>query len=356
MSQESAEAPLLQVDDLSVVFTAGERVVRAVNGVSFTLGPGECLALLGESGSGKSAAALALLGLLDERHATVGATTARFRGRDLLGVDPELQRQMRGRDIAMVFQDAQSALNPVVRVGWQVAEPLRVRAGLRRDEAHRRAVELLDLVGIREPEARARSFPHELSGGMRQRALIAMALALDPEVLIADEPTTALDVTVQAQVLDVLRDVQQRYGMGLLLITHDLGVVAEMADRVAVVYAGRIVESGTTDELLRRPAHPYTRALLASVPARGARRGPLEPVPGSPPDLTSLPSGCAFAPRCRWAVERCRTEVPALEVVEPRGSASAGAGGAVYASRPAAPPAGAHMTACFEHRKVIDAH
>ena len=285
---------LLAVRDLRVAF--GPTTV--LSGVSFDLDAGETLAVLGESGSGKSVTALTVMGILDPPARVTGGEV-RYRGQDLLTLPERDRRRVRGREIAMVFQDALSALNPVFTVGWQIAETLRVREGLSRRDAFARAVELMDLVRIPAARDRLHDYPHQFSGGMRQRVSIAMALALDPAVLIADEPTTALDVTVQAQILDLLADLRRERNMALLLITHDLGVVAEVADRIAVMYAGRVVEHADVRSLFRAPAHPYTRALLASAP-----------IVGAPPNLADLPAGCAFQPRCGYARDVCRTTQP----------------------------------------------
>jgi len=285
---------LLAVRDLRVAF--GPTTV--LRGVSFDLDAGETLAVLGESGSGKSVTALTVMGILDPPARVTGGEV-RYRGQDLLTLPERDRRRVRGREIAMVFQDALSALNPVFTVGWQIAETLRVREGLSRRDALARAVELMDLVRIPAARDRLHDYPHQFSGGMRQRVSIAMALALDPAVLIADEPTTALDVTVQAQILDLLADLRRERNMALLLITHDLGVVAEVADRIAVMYAGRVVEHADVRSLFRAPAHPYTRALLASAP-----------IVGAPPNLADLPAGCAFQPRCGYARDVCRTTQP----------------------------------------------
>jgi len=285
---------LLAVRDLRVAF--GPTTV--LSGVSFDLDAGETLAVLGESGSGKSVTALTVMGILDPPARVTGGEV-RYRGQDLLTLPERDRRRVRGREIAMVFQDALSALNPVFTVGWQIAETLRVREGLSRRDALARAVELMDLVRIPAARDRLHDYPHQFSGGMRQRVSIAMALALDPAVLIADEPTTALDVTVQAQILDLLADLRRERNMALLLITHDLGVVAEVADRIAVMYAGRVVEHADVRSLFRAPAHPYTRALLASAP-----------IVGAPPNLADLPAGCAFQPRCGYARDVCRTTQP----------------------------------------------
>jgi peptide/nickel transport system ATP-binding protein len=285
---------LLEVSDLRVAYGA----TTVLNGVSLHLDAGETLAVLGESGSGKSVTALTVMGILDPPARVTGGEV-RYRGADLLKLPERERRRVRGREIAMVFQDALSALNPVFTVGWQIAETLRVRDGLSRRDALARAVELMDLVRIPAARERVHQYPHQFSGGMRQRVSIAMALALNPAVLIADEPTTALDVTVQAQILDLLAELRRERNMALLLITHDLGVVAEVADRIAVMYAGRIVEHADVRSLFRAPAHPYTRALLSSAPILGA-----------PPNLADLPPGCAFAPRCGYARDLCRTELP----------------------------------------------
>jgi oligopeptide transport system ATP-binding protein len=312
--------PLLEVRDLAVEFATTDGVVSAVNGVSFTLGPGETLAIVGESGSGKSVTAQAVMGLV-ERPGEITAGSVCYRGADLLRLDEEGRRQVRGRRIAMIFQDPLSALNPVFSVGFQIGEMFRVHEGCSRREARRRAVELLQRVRIPSAAERVRDHPHQFSGGMRQRVMIAMALALGPEVLIADEPTTALDVTVQAQILELLADLQAETGMGLVLITHDLGVAAEVADRVAVMYAGRVVETGATGEVLASPRHPYTQGLLASRPRGEGRLGQrLEPITGAPPSPSRIPPGCPFHPRCPYAVERCRAERPPL--VEVAGSRS----------------------------------
>lgn len=317
-----ADAAVLEVDDLHVEFRSRRGTIRAVNGVSWSLARGETLAILGESGSGKSVSAQAVMGLIDSPPGFITGGQIRLHGTDLLTLGPEQQRRIRGETIAMVFQDALTALNPVFTVGWQIAETFRVHRGTRRRAAEEAAAELLGRVGIPSPRQRLRSYPHEFSGGMRQRAMIAMALALDPEVLIADEPTTALDVTVQAQIMDLLADVQEEFGMGLVLITHDLAVVAETADRVAVMYAGRIVEQGPVREVFTDPAHPYTLGLMQSIPPLVRRRTRLEPIPGAPPNPAAIPSGCPFHPRCAFARPRCATDEPPLErVTEGRASA-----------------------------------
>ncbi len=305
-------APVLEVRDLSVRFETHQGTVRAVDRVSFSISREETLGLVGESGSGKSVTSLAVMGLVPSPPGVVEGGEVRFGGRDLLRLTDEELRRLRGAEIAMIFQDPMTSLNPLLTIGLQLSEVLEVHRGMTRREARRRAAAALGDVGIPEPEARLDSHPHELSGGMRQRVMIAMALLCDPKVLIADEPTTALDVTIQAQILELLADLQRRHGTAILLITHDLGVVAGRADRVHVMYAGRIVERADTRDLFARPAHPYTRGLLRSVPsvAAGERR-PLASIEGQPPDLSALPPGCAFAPRCERARAACEAEPPA---------------------------------------------
>ena len=312
-SRASHGEPILQVDNLTVSFPSEAGPVRAVRGVSFAVSAGEVLGIVGESGSGKSVSALATMGLLPAQAEVAGSI--RFRGEELLGrSDPELAR-IRGKRIAMVFQDPLSALTPIFTVGDQVAEALRIHnRELGKEAAARRAVELLDVVGIPRADERARAFPHEFSGGMRQRVVIAMAIANDPDLIIADEPTTALDVTVQAQVLDVLRTARQLTGAGLILITHDLGVVAGVADRVQVMYAGRVVETAPVDDIFAGPRMPYTLGLLGSIPRLDAdRRQPLVPIEGQPPSMVDLDPGCPFVPRCPLATDDCRAEEPPLE-------------------------------------------
>jgi oligopeptide/dipeptide ABC transporter ATP-binding protein len=308
--------PLLEVRDLVVEFATQRGTVRAVDGVDLTLGAGATLGVVGESGCGKSVTSLAILRLLDG-NARVRSGTIRFEGRDLLTLDEPAMRRMRGARIAMIFQEPMTSLNPVFTVGAQIAETLRVHRGLDRKAAWARAVELMHLVEIPDPERRARAYPHELSGGMRQRVMIAIAISCEPALLIADEPTTALDVTIQAQILDLLRGLRERLGMGLLLITHDLGVVAAEADEVAIMYAGRIVERAPTASLFANPAHPYTRALLASLPRLEQRSGRLTPIPGRVPDLLALPSGCRFRDRCPRADAACAAQDPALVAIAP---------------------------------------
>jgi oligopeptide transport system ATP-binding protein len=296
---------LVEVEGLRVEFRTRSGWARAVDDVSFRVAEGRTMAVLGESGSGKSATARAMLGVLPVHACRVSAGSIRVGGRDVLALPESQRREVRGAEVAMVFQDALSALNPVLPVGFQVAEGARGHLRLSRRQARERAVDLLQLVGIPDARRRAGDYPHQFSGGMRQRVMIAMALAAEPSVLVADEPTTALDVTIQAQILDLLRRLQEERRMGLLLITHDMGVVAQMADDITVMYAGRVVEQGTADEVLARPGHPYTRALLRSVPRAEHKGAPLRVIPGSPPDIGALPPGCAFRPRCSQAAHDC---------------------------------------------------
>ncbi|GAA2282791.1 MULTISPECIES: ABC transporter ATP-binding protein [Kitasatospora] len=325
------DAPLLRVRDLHVEFRTRDGVARAVNGVGFSVRAGETLAVLGESGSGKSVTAQAVMGILDSPPGFVTGGEILFKGRDLLKMGSDERRKIRGSQLAMIFQDALSALNPVHSVGWQLGEMFRVHRGASRKEARARAVELMERVRIPAAKERVNDYPHQFSGGMRQRIMIAMALALEPDLIIADEPTTALDVTVQAQVMELLAELQAEYRMGLILITHDLGVVADVADKIAVMYAGRIVETAPVHELYARPAHPYTRGLLDSIPRLDQKGQELYAIKGLPPNLLRIPAGCAFNPRCPMAQQICRQEVPRLfSVTEEDGSAVAGRGSACF--------------------------
>ncbi|MDX3078111.1 ABC transporter ATP-binding protein [Streptomyces sp. NPDC088354] len=315
-------AALLDVRDLHVEFRTRDGVAKAVNGVSYSVRSHQTLAVLGESGSGKSVTAQAVMGILDSPPGYVTRGEILFQGRDLLTMSGEERRKVRGARMAMIFQDALSALNPVLTVGDQLGEMFRVHQGMSRKAAKAKAVELMDRVRIPAAKERVGQYPHQFSGGMRQRVMIAMALALEPELIIADEPTTALDVTVQAQVMELLAELQREYGMGLILITHDLGVVADVADHIAVMYAGRIVESAPVHEIYRRPAHPYTKGLLASIPRLDHKGRELYAIKGLPPNLLRIPPGCAFHPRCPMAREVCRTDEPELyRVSATRGSA-----------------------------------
>ncbi len=309
-------APVLQVEDLSVHFRDEDRLLKAVDGVSFDLAAGETLGLVGESGSGKTVTSLAVIGLLESPPAQVQSGRILFQGQDLLSLDERQMSDTRGRDIAMVFQEPMTSLNPVMSVGRQVAEVLSRHFDQNRREATQRALELFNLVGIPSPQSRLDEYPHQLSGGMRQRVMIALALACDPKVLIADEPTTALDVTIQAQILELMAGLQDRLGTSVLLITHDLAVIAETAQRVAVMYAGKIVEKATVATLFEEPRHPYTQGLLRSIPRiERQRHARLTEIPGMVPALDLLPEGCAFADRCPAVMERCRRERPRLEAV-----------------------------------------
>jgi oligopeptide transport system ATP-binding protein len=303
---------LLEVGGLHVEFRTRRGIVRAVNGISYSLDERETLAILGESGSGKSVSALAIMGIIDTPPGFITQGEILYRGTNLLALSEDERRQVRGQRIAMIFQDALTALNPVLSVGWQIAEMFRVHRGTSKDEAREKAIELMERVRIPSARERVGDYPHQFSGGMRQRVMIAMALALDPDVLIADEPTTALDVTVQAQIMELLAALQDETGMGLILITHDLGVVADVADKVAVMYAGKIVETGPVRSVYHNPAHPYTEGLMASIPRLDRKSGRLQPIRGAPPDLSRIPSGCAFHPRCPYMRDNCRTDVPPL--------------------------------------------
>jgi oligopeptide transport system ATP-binding protein len=309
--------PLLSVEDLRVEFWTRRGTVHAVNGISFDVAPGETLGIVGESGCGKSVTSLALLGILP-RAGRVVAGTAMFEGRDLLQLSDDQLRKVRGRDIAMIFQDPMTSLNPVLTIGRQIREALETHFDLDKKQAKERAAELIDHVGIPSAKARIKDYPHQFSGGMRQRAMIAMALACEPKLLIADEPTTALDVTIQAQILDLLRELVAERDTALILITHDLGVVAGMCERVNVMYAGMFMETGRAGDLFDRPRHPYTLGLLQSIPRLDAtRKAPLKPIEGAPRDMLRAPAACPFQPRCRFEVEQSRLEVPPLKEIEP---------------------------------------
>jgi len=326
--------PLLAIEDLQTHFFTRDGVVRAVDGVSYAVEAGETLAVVGESGCGKSVTALSILRLVPSPPGRIVGGAIRFEGVDLLQIGEGEMRRIRGNQISMIFQEPMTSLNPVLTVSRQITETLILHQGLTARAAAARAIEMLRLVRIPEPERRARQYPHELSGGMRQRVMIAMALACHPKLLIADEPTTALDVTIQAQILDLMRELKSEIGAAIILITHDLGVVAEMAQRVVVMYAGRKVEEAPVGDLFRRPQHPYTLGLLASVPRLGATLGRAEPprlaeIPGTVPSLRDPIVGCAFAPRCAYATERCSREAPPLEA-----------------------KTAAHLAACFESERL----
>lgn len=299
---------VLQIRDLRVTFNTQMGQLKAVRGIDVDVAPGEILGVVGESGSGKSVSFLAAMGLLPNSATITGSVM--LDGEELIGAKRKAIRSVRGKSLAMVFQDPLSALNPVHRVGDQIVEMIQSHQDMNTHDAEKRAVELLEIVGIPQPDERARQYPHEFSGGMRQRVVIAMAIANNPQVLIADEPTTALDVTVQAQILEVIQRVQQRFGTAVVLITHDLGVIARVADSVNVMYAGRNVESGSVQSIFDHPSHPYTRGLLSSLPHEGIER--LQPIAGFPPNMLAPPSGCGFAPRCQHAIEACSAELPPL--------------------------------------------
>ena len=309
--------PLLSINDLVVEFKTEDGVVHAVDGVSYDLFPGEILGIVGESGSGKSVSTLALLGLIPQPPGRIVSGTAMFKGQDLLRLKKRELRRVRGNEVAMVFQDPMTSLNPVLTVGNQLGEAIKTHFPDEKDDVVRqKVIDLLTLVGVPNPAQRYSQYPHEFSGGMRQRAMIAMAISNSPSLLIADEPTTALDVTIQAQVLEVLKRVQQETDAATILITHDLGIVAEMCDRVLVMYAGHIVESGDVETIFRAPRHPYTIGLMNSLPKLTEDEEWLEPITGAPPSLINLPPGCPFHPRCFLARERCRQENPPLAAVE----------------------------------------
>ncbi|MFE0646592.1 ABC transporter ATP-binding protein [Streptomyces sp. NPDC058877] len=303
---------LLEVRDLHVEFHTRDGVAKAVNGVNYSVEAGETLAVLGESGSGKSVTAQAIMGILDIPPGKISGGEILFQGQDLLKLKEEERRKVRGAKMAMIFQDALSSLNPVLSVGDQLGEMFQVHKGMSRKDSRAKAVELMDRVRIPAAKERVGQYPHQFSGGMRQRIMIAMALALEPELIIADEPTTALDVTVQAQVMDLLAELQRELNMGLILITHDLGVVADVADKIAVMYAGRIVEQAPVHEIYKSPAHPYTRGLLDSIPRLDQKGQELYAIKGLPPNLLAIPPGCAFNPRCPMAQDVCRTDEPPL--------------------------------------------
>jgi peptide/nickel transport system ATP-binding protein len=309
--------PVLEVVGLSTEFHLRSGVVRAVQDVSFSVNAGETLAIVGESGCGKTITALSLIRLIPEPPGRIVAGNVRLAGVDLLTLDQAAMRRVRGREIAMIFQEPMTALNPLLTIGRQIAEMVVRHEDLSRSAGRAKAIDMLRHVKMPEPERRARDYPHQLSGGMRQRAMIAMALACRPKVLIADEPTTALDVTIQAQILDLIGELQREFGTAVILITHDLGVVAETAQRVVVMYAGRKVEEAPVAELFARPLHPYMRGLLGSIPRVGAIGNTLQEIPGMVPPLSDLPDGCAFAPRCGLADDRCRAVYPAFEPKRP---------------------------------------
>ena len=310
-----ADDALLEIDGLVTEFRTERGTFRAVDGVSFRVRAGETLGIVGESGSGKSVTALSIMRLIGHPAGRTTAGTVRYAGRDLLALSDDEMRRIRGNRISMIYQEPMTSLNPVHTVGAQIGEVLTLHKGMSGAQAHAAAIDLLRAVGIALPERRVDAFPHELSGGMRQRVMIAMALACDPEILLADEPTTALDVTIQAQILDLIRRLKRERGTAVLLITHDLGVVAQTCDRVMVMYAGRVVETGDVFSIFENPLHPYTEGLLASIPDIDATRDELRAIEGVVPNLLDPPPGCRFAPRCAYAVEKCRSVDPALTVL-----------------------------------------
>ncbi|MCL2888983.1 MAG: ABC transporter ATP-binding protein [Eggerthellaceae bacterium] len=317
MAEPNEKTDLLQVENLKMYFDTPDGLVKAVDGVSFTLNLGQTLGVVGESGCGKSVTAMTVMGLVPMPPGKVHGGDIFFKGKSLLSISEKEFQKIRGNNIAMIFQDPLSSLNPVYRIGKQVGEGLTIHKGYNKKQALARAIELLDLVGIPNAEQRAMDYPHQFSGGMRQRAMIAMALACDPEILIADEPTTALDVTIQAQILELMQSLQKRTGSAIIMITHDLGVVADMADNILVMYAGRPVEYGTTDEIFYKPLHPYTWGLMRSIPKRTLDdKEPLTPITGNPPSLINLPEGCAFSPRCPYVQPRCLEENPVMVEIE----------------------------------------
>lgn len=314
--------PVLEVKNLATRFNTQDGVVHAVNDVSFTLNKGEFLGVVGESGSGKSVTMMSLLRLIPMPPGEIASGEAIFDGEDLLKLEKKDLRSVRGGRIGFVFQDPMTSLNPVVKVGPQITEALTLHRGMNKKDANARALELLELVGIPDAEARLKSYPHEFSGGMRQRAMVAVALACSPEVLIADEPTTALDVTIQAQIIEIAKDLRDQLDTAVVWITHDLGVIASLADRVMVMYGGQIVEEGPVDEIYGNPQHPYTMALLRSVPRLDQKGAELESIDGQPPSMYKAPTSCVFAPRCAFAYERCWSENPALAPISERHQAA----------------------------------
>jgi oligopeptide/dipeptide ABC transporter ATP-binding protein len=326
---------LLDVRNLQTQFATRGGVVRAVDDVSWDVKQGETVALVGESGCGKSVSALSIMRLVSEPAGRILGGEVIFKGRNLLTLSEEEMRRVRGREIAMIFQEPMTSLNPVLSIGRQLTEGLEIHLGKTPEQARARAAELLAMVGIPDPERRLPQYPHQFSGGMRQRMMIAMALACEPALVLADEPTTALDVTIQAQILELMKDLSRRLGVAMLMITHNLGVVARYADRVNVMYAGKIIERGTAREIYGKPRHPYTLGLLRSVPRLDEpRKSRLAPIEGQPPDLTRLPPGCSFTPRCAFRVDRCRVEVPPLRPVESDGLS-------------------AHVSACWEAERLV---
>lgn len=308
---------LLEVDNLKMYFHTQDGIVKAVNGVSYTLDRGETLGVVGESGSGKSVTSMTIMGLIDMPPGKIEGGDVRYRGRSLLKMSEEEMEHVRGNDIAMIFQDPMTSLNPVYTIGRQLGEGLRLHKGYTKEQALKRSIELLGLVGIPNPEQRVKQYPHEFSGGMRQRVMIAMALACEPDILIADEPTTALDVTIQAQIIELMQKMQKKNGNAIIMITHDLGVVADIADKIMVMYAGSPVEFGTAEEIFYHSMHPYTWGLTRSIPDPVMdEKKPLTPIEGNPPSLVNVPKGCAFSPRCPYATELCRNKKPELYVSE----------------------------------------
>jgi oligopeptide/dipeptide ABC transporter ATP-binding protein len=321
---------LLEIEGLRTQFFTSSGIVKAVDGITYDVESGETVAVVGESGCGKSVSALSILRLVAEPAGKVVGGTIKFQGQDLLALSDIEMRKIRGNDIAMVFQEPMTSLNPVLTIGLQLTETLTHHLNMSEKEATARAVELLGLVGISEPDRRLAQYPHHLSGGMRQRVMIAMALCCDPKLIIADEPTTALDVTIQAQILELMKNLTRDFGVAMIIITHNLGVVARYADRVNVMYAGKIIETGTAKDIYHTPKHPYTLALLKSVPRIDQPRvAKLDPVQGQPPDLSKLDGGCAFRPRCRYATDKCAQSIPELEKID-----------------------GVHASACFRHNEL----